>query len=1211
MVSKTYWKDIRQSFSSSKGRVVSIVSLMALGSFALIGLKVTAPDMRTTGEHFFEEHQVADLFVISDYGLSQSDQTLLSSLDDEATIEYGYFKDVVVTDSTVSFRVFSTPKELSTYEVVEGSLPSKTNEIALSAAYQGDYQIGDTITFDEKADADSQVLTQHTFTITGFVNSSELLSRVNLGQSTAGSGELNGYAVVPEATFDSDVYMIARIAYDDLAGLSPYEQTYLDKIYEDKKTVKELLADQPAIRLAEVKTDAQEQIAEGYDKIAEAKVELASAKSQLTDAQTQIADGESQLASGQAEIASAESQLTDAASQLASGQVTLDSSYAQLAEANNQLSAGWSQLSSSKATLDSAASQIAQAEQELASKKSELDSAAALLTAASQTIAENEATLTAAKSELDSKTAELTVAKSQLDQAAATIAVGQAELTTAKDALVTKIAQLQAAGIDPSTVAEVTAAQASITQKEAELRAAETSYQSKLADYQAAESLLAQKAAQYQAGVSQLDAAKTELTNKQAQYDAGLAQYNAAVATLNAKKAEYESGLSQYTSAYETLVSKQAQYDSGWSQYQSGLATLNSKEAEYQSGLVSLDEAKATLASKTAELEEAKATLASKQSEYDSKKSEADAEIAEKEVDLQEAQERVDNLALPTYAAYTRREIPGAEGYLSYENNASIIDSVGNIFPVVLYFIASLVTFTTMVRFVDEERLKAGTLRALGYDSKDIVRKFVIYGAVTGLVGTAIGTLLGHLLLPSIIYSTYSSKIVLAPIELHFYPFKTLLAVTLGLLSTVLPAILVARKELAEQPAQLLLPKPPVAGDKIFMERIKPLWSRMSFTQKVTARNIFRYKQRMLMTIFGVCGSIALLFAGLGVRSSIADLNNRQFTDIIKYDMIVASNSNLTTEEETALSEQLDSSAISQEMPVHYETVTKVAGSKKDEQSITLLAADSSQDEEFRDYINLVNRESQEDLSLSLDGAIISEKLATLLGVQVGDAITVQDSNDQDVTIRVAGITEMYMSHFIFMSSSYYEEVFGANPDENAHVIILKDNSVTNTNQVASDFMELDAVKGVVQNTILKEQVNTIVHSLLNRVMYILIITSVLLAIVILYNLTNINVAERIRELSTIKVLGFYSKEVTMYIYRESIYLSLIGILVGFVMGIGLHRYMISIIPPESIMFNPALGYLIYLVPAAVVIAILAVLGLVVNQWLKKVDMLEALKSVE
>ncbi len=1210
MVLKNYWKDILKSFSSSKGRVISIVSLMALGSFALIGLKITAPDMQKTGQHFFAEHQVADLFVISDYGLSQSDQTLLNSLDDEATIEYGYFKDVVVSNSTVSFRIFSTPKKLSTYEVVEGKLPRKTDEIAISAAYKGDYKIGDTISFDEKADAESQVLKQHTFTITGFVNSSELLSRVNLGRSTAGSGELNGYAVVPAETFDSEVYMIARIAYDDLTNLNPYKQTYLDKIYENKKSVKELLANQPKIRLAEVKSNAQEKIDEGYNKIAKAKGELSSAKSQLDDAKTKIADGESQLIYGQAEIDSAESNLSYVASQLTSGQVALDSSYAQLVNVNNQLSTGWNQLSSSKANLDSVANQITLVEQELASKKAELDSAANQLAATSQTIAEKEELLTAAKSELDSKTAELTAAKRQLDQEAAIIGDAQAELTAANDALSAQMAQLQAAGIDPSTVTEVTAAQASIAQKEAELTIANTSYQSKLAQYQMAESLLDQKTAQYQAGISQLDTAKAELSNKQSQYVGGIAQYNAAVENLTANKAEYESGLAQYTTAYQTLVSKQAEYDRGLSQYQSGLVTLKSKQAKYQSGLVSLEEAKETLASKKTELDEAKVTLASKQSKYDSKKAEVDTEIAKKEAKLKKAQETVDNLAIPTYVAYTRREIPGSEGYLSYENNASIINSVGNIFPVVLYFIASLVTFTTMVRFVDEERLKAGTLRALGYDNKDIVRKFVIYGAVTGLVGTAIGTILGHLLLPSIIYSTYSSKIVLAPIELHFYPLKTLLAVNLGLLSTVLPAILVARKELAEQPAQLLLPKPPVAGEKIFLERITPLWSHMSFTQKVTARNIFRYKQRMLMTIFGVCGSIALLFTGLGVRYSIADLNNRQFTNIIKYDIIVATNSNLTAEEETALNNQLDSSAISKEMPVHYETVTKVAGSKKDEQSITLLAVDSRQDREFRDYINLVNRESQKELSLGLDGAIISEKLATLLDVEVGDKITVQDSNDKDVTIRVAGITEMYMSHFIFMSNNYYKEAFGSIPEGNANVIILKDDSLTNTNKVASNFMELDAVKGVVQNTTIKEQVNIIVHSL-NRVMYILIITSVLLAIVILYNLTNINVAERIRELSTIKVLGFYNKEVTMYIYRESIYLSLIGILVGFVMGLGLHHYMINIIPPESIMFNPALGYLIYLVPATVVIVILVVLGLVVNRWLKNIDMLEALKSVE
>lgn len=1210
MVAKTYWKDICQSFSSSKGRVVSIVSLMALGSFALTGLKVTAPDMRTTGEHFFAQHDLADLFVISDYGLSQSEQTLLDSLDDQATVEYGYFKDAVVKDSTRSFRIFSMPGDLSTYELVAGAMPKETDEIALSAAYQGDYQLGDRITFDEKSDQDSQVLTQHTFTITGFVNSSELLSRVNLGQSTAGSGELNGYAVVPTATFDSDVYMIARIAYDDLAGLSPYEQTYLDKIYEEKKAVKDLLADQPGIRLAEVKKEAQDKIDQGYDRVASAKEELASAKSKLAQVAGQIADGESQLATGQSEIANAQGQLDSAANQLAEGQASLEASYAQLVDASGQLSDGWNQLATSKTSLDSAAAQIAQADQELASKKSELDSAAEQLAVANQTIASNEEALQAAKAELDRKTGELSVAKEQLDQTAAMLASGQAELQAQKEALAGQIAQFEAAGIDPNSLAEITAAQATLAQKEQELAAAEASYQSKLAEYQAAADLLAQKQAEYEAGLSQLTAAKAELAAKQAQYEAGLAQYQSAVETLATKKAEYQSGLSQYTAAYQTLTDNQAAYDSGWSQYQSGLATFASKEAEYQSGVTSLEEAKATLASKTSELAQAKTTFASKQSEYDSKKSEADAEIADKEAELKEAEEKVENLALPTYAAYTRREIPGSEGYLSYENNASIIDAVGNIFPIVLYFIASLVTFTTMVRFVDEERLKAGTLRALGYDSKDVIRKFVIYGAVTGLVGTAIGTLLGHLLLPTIIYSTYSSKIILSPMELHFYPLETLIAVLLGLMSTVLPAILVARKELTEQPAQLLLPKPPVAGDKILMERITPLWSRLSFTQKVTARNIFRYKQRMLMTIFGVCGSIALLFAGLGVRSSIADLNNRQFTDIIKYDMIVAINSDLTSQDESDLDKQLDSSAISQEMPIHYETVTKVAGAKNDEQSITLLAVDSSEDATFRDFIHLANRDSQKNLSLNLDGAIISEKLATLLGAEVGDTITVQDSNEKDVTLKVAGITEMYMSHFIFMSRTYYEEAVGVMPEENAHLLILKDGSVANTNQVASDFMDLTAVKGVVQNTILKEQVNTIVHSL-NRVMYILIITSVLLAIVILYNLTNINVAERIRELSTIKVLGFYSKEVTMYIYRESIYLSLVGILVGFVMGMGLHRYMITIIPPETVMFNPALGYLTYLVPAAVVIIILVVLGLVVNQWLKKVDMLEALKSVE
>ena len=430
------------------------------------------------------------------------------------------------------------------------------------------------------------------------------------------------------------------------------------------------------------------------------------------------------------------------------------------------------------------------------------------------------------------------------------------------------------------------------------------------------------------------------------------------------------------------------------------------------------------------------------------------------------------------------------------------------------------------------------------------------------------------------------------------------------MISAVLPAYLAARKELSEKPAQLLLPKPPTSGSKILLERITPLWNRMSFTQKVTARNIFRYKQRMFMTIFGVCGSIALLFAGLGIRSSIADLNNRQFVNIIKYDMIVADKEHTSAQQETEISDLLKDPRVESSMGLHYEKVTKVAGAKQDEQAITTLVVNPSEASDLSKYIELKDRATGEELSLDGNGVILSEKIANLTNTKVGDDFTVRTSDGKEITVKVDGIAEMYMNHFMVMNEDTYEKAFGKVSTDNANLILLNDHSREATAQMAAKFMELDGVKGVVQNSSLKAQVETIVESL-NRVMGVLVGASVLLAIVVLYNLTNINVSERIRELSTIKVLGFYNNEVTMYIYRETIYLSLIGILAGFAVGLGLHSYMLTIIPPDTVMFNPAVSWLIYAVPAVVVVMILAVLGIVVNRWLKRVDMLEALKSVE
>lgn len=870
---KTYWKDVRKSFSSSKGRVISIASLMALGSFALVGLKVTTPDMQHTATNYFTKHHTADLTLTGSYGLNQSDQDLLNQVSSEANIEYGYFKDVVLKNSFDAFRLYSKPKDISTYEVVKGKLPNKQGEIALSSVYQDKYKIGDKIDFSEKkADNGKDVLKEHSFTITGFVQSSEILSSVDLGPSNAGSGELKGYAVVPESSFDSDVYMIARLAYKDVSTANPYTQDYADKISKHKDELKKLVKDQPAKRLEELKASPQ-------------------------------------------------------------------------AEINQQTS----------------------------------------------------------------------------------------QLQTAETELNKKVEQSKASGQDKNP-----------------------------------------------------------------------------------------------------LVQEQ----------------------------------------------------------------------------LTQAQEKVNSIAEPSYDVYTRSEAPWSQGYVSYETNASAFRNLSNIFPVILYFIAALVTFVTMGRFVEEERIKAGTFKALGYQNKDIIRKFLIYGFLTSMIGTTIGVATGHILLPSIIYSGFKKSILIAPIELHFYPFKTVLAIILALLSAVLPAFVVAKRELGEKPAQLLLPKPPTSGSKILLERISPLWKRMSFTQKVTARNIFRYKQRMFMTIFGVCGSIALLFAGLGIRSSIGDLNTRQFPNIIRYDMIVANKNNLNEQEKENLQQLINKNNVKEHLSIHYETLSKDVGSHNDSQDITTLVIQDKDKNTLQNFIKLDDRKTGQKLDLTDKGIIISEKLADLAGVSVGDYLTVQISQDKDIKLKVAGISEMYMGHFIFMNETTYKNAFGEKANQNANILTLKNHSDKNVEKTASQFMKLDSVTGVVQNTSQKAQIKTIVNSL-NRVMAVLIGVSILLALVVLFNLTNINVAERIRELSTIKVLGFFNKEVTLYIYRETIYLSLIGILVGFGVGFGLHQYMVDVIPPENIMFNPSLGWLIYAVPTLVVIVILTGLGIFVNQHLKKVNMLEALKSVE
>ena len=1135
MSRKILWKDIKKCFAKSKGRFFSIMCLIALGSFALVGLKVSGPDMRKTGENYFNKLGLADISIIGDYGIDAKNKSAIEKVSGAYKIEYGYLKDVVIEDTNDSIRIFSATEGISKYELVDGRMPKGRNEIAIAEFLSDKYSIGDKISFSEKEDiSGNTVLKCHDMTIVGFVNSGELLSVINMGQSTAGTGELQGYAVAAAEAFDSDIYMIARISFDDLKGIDPYSDEYTQLIQAHKNELETLLADQPTYRLNSIRDEYQKKIDDAQEQINDAKGQLSIALKKLIDGENQLDEAKQQYTDGVIEYgkkkADVKRQLDDASLKLAY-----------------------------------ASKQISDAETELAQKRQELATAESALQTAKQT-------LDSGWEEYNQKLLQfeqLKQAKAQLDEAQSTL---DSSIAAAEAATGMTFEQIESSILSLRLV---------LSQEQYEQFCS-------LID---AKNTLSQKQADYKIAAIQAEGAEDQLAQAKIKLEDGEAEYAS-------KKSEIETAKTLLSYAELTLADKKQEY-------QDGMNTYNKTAAEANAKLVA---AKAELDEASAKIFESERKLAESWVQYNKRKPDADDEIADAEEETSDAQISLDSMKLPVYNLDTRREIPGSEGYLIYSNVSNIVDSLAGIFPIFLYFVAALVTLTTMTRFVSEERINFGTMKALGYSNNDIIKKFTVYGLASGMTGAVVGIIAGHTLLPLIVYNAYAADFTYPRIELHFHPIISVVALVLAFLCTVVPAYIVANRELQEKPAALLMPKPPEAGSKILLERIKPIWNRMSFTHKVTARNIFRYKKRMLMTIFGVCGSVTLIFAGFSVQHSISGIKDRQFGEIMKYDLIVAQNDGITQKQKDEVNDLLKSDDINRQIPIYYEALTKEAGKNNDKQEIKLIVPQNSDD--ISQYITLERRLSGKKIELVDNGCVISERLAKLLNVKKGDSFDVTDSESNKKTVTVSDICEMYMGHFIFMNSTYYQKLFMEDYSPNANLVTLFDRSSENTKEQASLFIELDGVKGVVQNTTLTKQIDTIVDSL-NSIMRILIIVAIMLAVVILYNLTNINVCERIRELSTIKVLGFYNKEVTMYIYRETILLTILGILTGFVFGDALYLYILNVVPPDNIMFNPTLGSKAFIIPVIVISLITFLLGLMMNKKLKDVNMLEALKSVE
>ena len=664
----------------------------------------------------------------------------------------------------------------------------------------------------------------------------------------------------------------------------------------------------------------------------------------------------------------------------------------------------------------------------------------------------------------------------------------------------------------------------------------------------------------------------------------------------------------ELAAARQALVAGQAQIDAGRD-------VLAQGQAEIDRGFEQLNQGEQTLAEQRqqgqSELDAARQEFETGQEAYE-KEAQAFQKLQDETLpDLKAAQrtidqerEKLDELEPATFTLLLRDDNPG---YLEYEENANRISSIATVFPTIFFLIAALVSLTTMGRMIEEKRTEIGTYKALGYKNSEVSLKFIIYSLTAGLTGTLLGLLVGFYLFPTIIINAYGQLYNMTEFPTPWYLSYSLIGLAVGLFCTVGISMIVLRVDLMSSPATLLRPKAPKAGKTILLERIQPLWRRLNFNQKVTMRNLFRYKSRMFMTVFGIAGCTAMILTGFGLKNSISDIVPIQFNEVWRYQGIVTFDEEASTqamEEYQAAVSQLD--LLSATLGMTSENLT-VAQTGKASQEVTVYVPENPA--ELSDFVSFTERKTGEVYALGDNGVIINEKLAKLFQLAIGDTIELKNGDNEIFEVTISGITENYVGHFAYFSPTYYEEIFGEIPTYNSELLLFSEAlTKEQENQIANDLMKQDLVLNV---TFLSDSSTALddTTEILNIVVWLLIISAGLLAFIVLYNLNNINISERIRELSTIKVLGFYNKEVTMYIYRENIFLTLFGIIAGLFLGRILHGYVLATVELDMLMFSPEIHLLSYLYSSLITLFFTIIVGFVMYQKLKHVDMIEALKS--
>ena len=1351
---KEFWMEIRKS----KSRFISILLIVALGVAFFSGIQASSPDMRYSGDAYYDESSLMDIKVVGTMGLTSDDVSSIESIDGIESAEGAWSTDVMCGEGQKQkvLHIESINDAVNKLDVQEGRLPEKSGEIFLDSTFASanEYKVGDKVALRE--DGDSTLLVTAEYTVVG-TGRSPLYISFNRGNTTLGTGEVNGFGYVLPEDFDQEIYTQIYVTVHGAKGLTSYTDGYENLIAKIKGRVENIADDRCQIRLAAVKADAQEEIddaqkklddgkKEADEKLADAKEELDKGEKDLEDGRQEYEDGKSQLEDAKTELADGKKQLEDAKTELADGKTQLEDAKAQLADGKSQLESARSQLSSSKSQLDTARSQLDDgwsqvnaAKAQLADGQAQLDSAQKQVTSGlaeleenQKTLDENKAKLADGKAQLEAGEQQLEAAKqtlttkqSELDQSKAEITAGQqqiestrTQLNAQKQQITDGLSQVSAGEAQlQDGISALESAKAQLTELQSQLEIVRASYNAALENPDASQEEIDILAAQVSAleeqeaavsqqiqaseaqiesqrqqlaatrselesglaavenGLSQLsqkeselNAGREQITAGQAEIDAGWIQIQEQENTLAASKAEIEAGeqelekgqkqlkaakkklnkaQKEIDSNAETLAAGQAeldanvaklndseaQYASGLEQYNSGARQIAENEAKLTSGEQEIAENEAKLADGEKEiadnekkladgekeitdnekklqdaakdLKKGEKDLADGKKEYEDAKKDAEDEIAENQQKLNDAKKELEDLEMPEWMVTDREDLPE---YTDYGDNADRLRNIGQVFPVIFFLVAALISLTTMTRMVEEQRTQIGTLKALGYKKSAIAAKYICYAFFATLLGSVLGMLIGEKIIPYIIITAYGIMYhnVANTISIDYQPGFALIASAASVVCTVGATLFASGKELQETPASLMRPPAPKEGKRVLLERLTFIWKHLSFSWKSTIRNLFRYKKRLIMTVFGIAGSMGLMLVGFGIQDSISDIAAIQYRELQHYDGMVIEDSDATEEEHAELFEYMKEN----EQIAHCNRVqmTKISAPKGSSNISIYLFVPESLSEFARD-VTLKNRITGETYELTDEGAAISEKTASLLGLKVGDMIPLK-KGDKEYKVRVAVITENYMSHYLYMTPRVYEQTFGEKPEYENIVFTMQEDCKDDLEMAGSRILANPGALSISYTSSLASQVDRML-STLDAVILVLIVSAGMLAFVVLYNLNNINITERQRELATLKVLGFYDGEVSQYVLRENVILTVLGIMFGAVFGILIHRYVITTVEVDAVMFGRNIKPLSFLYSGILTSIFSIVVNGVMHFKLKTIDMVESLKSVE